>query len=90
MTVSTFLVTFPNGRILYLGSWRHETHPTVVYEDELDSSGPRARGRKKTSRRRWKTAAGTVAQRAVLHAAEEILSENRLPPHPPPQRIMSV
>lgn len=72
MTVSTFLVTFPNGHILYLGSWHHETHPTIVYEDEIESTRPG----KQTSRQRWKMAARTAAERAVLHAAEEILSEN--------------
>lgn len=38
MMVSTFLMTFPNGHILYLGSWHHESHPTIVYEDENEST----------------------------------------------------
>lgn len=74
MTVSTFLVTFPNGHILYLGSWHHETHPTIVYEDEIESTRPGAWTQ--TSQQRWEMAAGTAAERAVLHAAAEILTEN--------------
>lgn len=42
MMVSTFLMTFPNGHILYLGSWHHERHPTIVDEDENESTSPSA------------------------------------------------
>lgn len=42
MMVSTFLMTFPNGHILYLGSWHRESHPTMVYEDENEPTTPSA------------------------------------------------
>lgn len=42
MMVPTFLMTFPNGHILYLGSWHHERHPTMVYKDDNESTTPSA------------------------------------------------
>lgn len=65
--VPTFLMAFPNGRILHLGSRHHERHPTIVYEDDdqpsARSTHTHTRVRclaQKTAGRRQRTSAATV------------------------------
>lgn len=77
MTVSTFLVTFPNGHILYLGSWHHETQPAIVYEDEMESARPGAWTQ--TSRQRCKMAAGGLLLKELFYMQQKRFSENSLP-----------
>lgn len=74
MLVSTFLMTFPNGYILHLGSWHHEKYPTMIHQDENDSILPCAGN--KISHRDWGIA--LIATSGVLCPQRH---RNSLPMH---------
>lgn len=63
MMVATFLLTFPNGHILYLGSWYHERHPTIVHEDETQSTT--ANAGEQINQWLWEMAPASIVDTAV-------------------------
>lgn len=66
MMVSTFLMTFPNGHILYLGSWHRERHPTMVYEDEDEPTTPGTREQTNQWHGKWHWELALIVKTAVL------------------------
>ena len=76
MMVPTFLMTFPNGYILYLGSWHHERHPTMVYEDENEPTTLCAG--EQTNQWHWEMAQGTGIGCQKCSSVCQFITENAM------------